>query len=89
MVGGDADQKSFANVLGEQLVEATEEAVGHLAARRLLVLDVVGQADVEQVEPDPTMHRQADLHRIVTEVPVINPWMRPSNQPLHVGNVEL
>ena len=41
-----------------------EEAVRQLSAWRLLVLDVVGQGDVQQVQSDLAVNGEADLHRV-------------------------
>jgi hypothetical protein len=47
VVGGDPDHEAGVEVLAEQLVEAAVEDVGQGTAGALLVLDVVGQGDVE------------------------------------------
>src|SRR5205085_12173730 len=85
VISGDAHSKTRAQICREQLVEAAEELVGHVAAWRLFVLNVVGQADIQQVEAHVPVHGQANLHGVVAQVPIVDTRIGPAHEPAHVG----
>ena len=83
-----ASEKKCGHMGGKVLIP-TQQAICHLTARRLLVLHVVGQTDVDKIQSDAAVDGQCQLHGIRAEIPVVDARIRSADECFEIVDANL